>query len=131
MKLYAPNEYWNATEEELKENCNGCGDETTKNIVPDKILGLDIHPACWKHDWMYAKGVTKGDKLFADAMFLVNMVVLILSRSSKALVFPRIVMAIGYFLAVARFGKTAFFMGKPINTSTEITFSGEFRDIED
>ncbi len=25
MKLYAPNSYWNATKEERKAVCNGCG----------------------------------------------------------------------------------------------------------
>ena len=128
MKLYAPKEYWEASKEEREDNCNGCGSELgLSRLIPESILGLKIKPVCCKHDWMYVFGKTLGDKLFADAMFIYNLTVLIL-RGSKWLVIPRLLIASNYYIGVVVAGNDSFFVNKERNKDSNITFKGEFRD---
>lgn len=76
--LMAPESYWNASEELRARNCNGCGTEGWLGLlVPDTIYCLRISHVCNVHDWMYATGTTKADKMLADAVFLQNLIRLI------------------------------------------------------
>ena len=83
LKLYAPLTYWEASEEERAKICNGCGAKDGLS-VPSSFYGLCIKEACNIHDWMYQHGTTQADKLFADAMFRLNLT-MIIDTNSKIL----------------------------------------------
>ncbi len=127
MKLYAPNEFWNNPE----KNCNGCGSELnhTNRIVPDTMWGLNVRPCCCIHDDMYERGKTLGDKLFADAVFLMNLTIMIIYRSSSFMKIPRLLRAGKYFTGVATAGEDSFFFEKRRNYAMAITYRGSFRAI--
>ncbi|MCG8532378.1 MAG: hypothetical protein MI749_17195 [Desulfovibrionales bacterium] len=105
MKLLAPLTYYEAPQEMKDRVCNGCGPEgLLGKLVPEKLLGKCISPACNIHDWMYHEGI---DKQKADLYFLANMV-LICSEGSK-LLFPfRVALACKFFLAVFYCGDEYF-----------------------
>lgn len=129
MKLYAPISYWEATEEEKNEICNGCGAKNGLD-VPDTFYGLDISAACMIHDWMYHIGSTLADKLFADAIFRLNLSLIIDDSNkwyNKALAPLRHSRAGKYYTAVALWGDTAYWDNRPTNEDMFITFKGEFR----
>ena len=132
MKLYAPNEYWAASKEERETHCNGCGSELdlSGKLVPNTMYGLNVRQACCIHDWMYYFGKTYADKLFADAIFLLNLTVMILDKSGWWSKLPRLLRATKYFVAVARYGDKSFFDDKEGNTDMYITFKGTFKAIE-
>ena len=44
MKLKAPKEYWDLTDDEKAEFCNGCGPKGYGYLVPDTMYGLKITP---------------------------------------------------------------------------------------
>ena len=71
--LQAPNSYWDATEEEKKKYCNGCGPKGAYFLIPDTLWGLNITEPCNIHDWCYRFGKTEQDRQDADRMFLDNM----------------------------------------------------------
>ena len=131
MKLYAPKEYWNATQEERDANCNGCGSElgVSKYLVPNTMYGLDVRKACCIHDWMYIKGETYGDRLFADGFFLVNLAQIIIDKGGW-LMTPRLFRATKYCVAVLVKGTESFFHEKEINNDLRITFNGIFKEIK-
>ena len=122
-KLYAPLEYGEqpccyhaATKDQKDGIVGGCGagDGFGDYIVPDKLLGLSIKKACKIHDWMYAYGVTLGEKEFSDRVFLNNMLRLIRDNQSrlKSVNFLRRNFAKSYYLAVKWFGAPAYWDGK-------------------
>lgn len=83
--LMAPNAYWNASRQKRGRNCNGCGTEGWLGmLVPDTMYGLRIGRACNIHDWMYAAGTTKADKMLADSVFLQNLVKLIAQERAQS-----------------------------------------------
>lgn len=129
-KLYAPLTYWEATPEERAKVCNGCGAKDGIK-VPGTFYGLCIKEACNIHDWMYSKGKTQADKLFADAMFRLNLTLIIDSLENcvidKLLSALRHLRAGKYYMAVAKWGNTAFWVDKERNDLLNITFKGEFR----
>ena len=126
MKLYAPLSYWNATQNELKESCNGCGAKDGIK-VPDTMYGLCIKKACEIHDWMYKTGKTIADKLFADAIFRLNLSIIIDANSNFFTALLRHERASKYYTAVARWGESAFWVDKNKNDEMIITYKGEFR----
>lgn len=132
MKLYAPKEWWEALPTLREEHCNGCGSELdlTGKLVPNTLYGLNVRVACCVHDWMYIKGETQGDRLFADAVFLLNMTVIILAKGGW-LCALRLLRASKYFAAVAWKGGDSFFHEKEENGDYHITFKGEFRDYKE
>ena len=75
--LWAPKEYWELTEEQLRDLIGegGCGPGGVGDyLVPDKLYGvINVKPACEIHDYMYAVGVVEEDKDEADEIFLQNM----------------------------------------------------------
>ena len=128
MKLYAPTSYWEATEKEKAEVCNGCGAKEGMN-VPDTMWGLDISQGCNIHDWMFGEGKTQGDFFFANAIFIMNLAIIIIAKSNKWLVGLRLARASKYFTAVAVLGLDAYWVeGKTRNIQMNITYKGEFRN---
>lgn len=126
MELYAPKSYWEATPEERSKVCNGCGAEGGIK-VPDKMWGLDIKHCCQIHDWMFKYGITYADFVFANAVFIMNLVITIVAHSSKWIAPLRLARATKYFLAVQTLGEDAYWKGKQRNDAMAITYTGEFR----
>lgn len=126
MKLYAPLSYYAATCKEKKKVCNGCGAKGGIKF-PDTFYGLDISEACNRHDWMCKYGKTYGDFLFANAMFLLNMVTIIINASNWFMKILRLSRATKYFIAVALKGHDAYWKNKKKNKQMEITYKGSFR----
>ncbi len=129
MKLYAPISYWEATEEERNDTCNGCGAKSGLD-VPDTFYGLDVSIACNIHDWMYHIGITLADKLFADAIFRLNLSLIIDDSNkwyNKVLSPLRHSRAGKYYTAVVLWGNTAYWDKRECNEDMIITFKGEFR----
>ena len=126
MKLYAPLSYWNATAEALNEICNGCGAKDGIK-VPNTMWGLSISKACNIHDWMYKTGKTLADKLFADAIFRLNLSIIIDANSNFLTALLRHSRASTYYTAVTEWGESAFWVDKKRNDEMVITFKGEFR----
>ena len=125
-KLYAPKSYWEANEAQRNEICNGCGAKDGIK-VPDTIYGVCIRKACDIHDWMYQHGTTLADKMFADAMFRMNMATIIDNNSNFIMGPIRNMRASKYYVAVVEWGDEAFWVKKPKNKIMKITFSGDFR----
>lgn len=125
FKLYAPITYWQSPESEKKKVCNGCGAKDGIN-VPDTLYGLSITEACNIHDWMYKEGKTKVDKLFADAIFRMNISIIIDANSNFLTALLRHSRASTYYTAVARWGESAFWSNKELNEAPIISYKGEF-----
>jgi hypothetical protein len=126
MSLYAPKSYWDATDDELVNICNGCGSKGGIS-VPDTMWGLDISSCCQIHDWMFAEGKTYADFLFSNAVFIMNLTITIVSLSNKFLVPFRLARASKYFIAVQTLGSDAFWVEKEKNNHMTITYKGEFK----
>ena len=137
-KIYAPITYWELSPEEKKEICNGCGAKDGLK-VPDTFWGLNMEEACNIHDYMYSTGKTHYDKLFADAMFRLNLTVIIDAKETfkdKLLSIFRHYRAGTYYIAVAKYGNSSFWKDKERLSPEDpmafrITFSGEFRNLEE
>jgi len=113
--ILAPAAYFEAPESLRQQVCNGCGTAGWKGkIVPDTILGQRITGRCDPHDWMYHYGRTELDKVFADVIFLANLLlaVYIESKAPSWLRYWRSVRAVGYFIAVFLGGRSAFLAGR-------------------
>jgi hypothetical protein len=126
MKLYQPNSYYEASLEDKKKVCNGCGAKGGIK-VPSTFIGLCIKEACDIHDWMFKEGKTKADFIFANVMFLVNLIVIIINGSNIFTRAIRLFFAVNYFLAVALKGSDAFWKDKEKNDEMIITYKGSFR----
>ena len=137
-KIYAPITYWELSPEEKKEICNGCGAKDGLK-VPDTFWGLNMEEACNIHDYMYSIGKTHYDKLFADAMFRLNLTVIIDAKETfkdKLLSVLRHYRAGTYYIAVAKYGNSSFWKDKERLSPEDpmafrITFTGEFRNLEE
>lgn len=137
-KIYAPITYWELSPEEKKEICNGCGAKDGLK-VPDTFWGLNMEEACNIHDYMYSIGKTHYDKLFADAMFRLNLTVIIDAKETfkdKLFSILRHYRAGTYYIAVAKYGNSSFWKDKERLSPEDpmafrITFTGEFRNLED
>lgn len=133
IKLYAPNSWWDSTPEERSKICNGCGAKDGLK-VPDSFYGLDISIACNIHDWMYQHGETQADKYFADAMFRLNLSLLIDGASYNLLTGPlkllRHSMASTYYNAIVLWGNDAYWVNKNNNNVHVITYKGRFEEVD-
>ena len=106
--LAAPEEFWSAPPELLARVCNGCGPGNWKiDLVPDKLLGLNISEPCNIHDFDYYLGV---DKEAADERFLDNLISTIRAADNDLLLPLRLQQAACFYVAVKRCG--AAFFGK-------------------
>jgi len=106
---------WPEHHELNKAIANGCGTAGWKGkLVPDKIYGLRITPACQVHDvdYHFGKGIVAKDQ--ADRTFLNNMIRIIEAkkRSWRWVTFLRLKRARKYYLSVKYFGGPAFWAGK-------------------
>lgn len=130
MRLYAPLSYWEATEEERKAVCNGCGAKNGIN-VPDTMYALCIIIACNIHDWMWKEGKTLGDFFFSNAVFIMNLALLIVGYGSKWLAPLRLARATTYFLTVQTIGESNYWVEDKVkNDDMYITYKGEFRCVD-
>lgn len=129
MNIYAPNTYWEASDEERKAVCNGCGAKGGVK-VPDTMWGLCIVIACHIHDWMFKEGKSLSDFYFANAVFIMNLAIIITSIGSKWLAPLRLARATKYFIAVQELGQDAFWVDKPRNSGLEINYKGSFQCVE-
>ena len=111
--LFAPPEYWKLTGEERKNYRCGPGRGILERIIPDKILGCDIQPACGIHDFQYGQGRTDQDKADADEVFLNNMIRLIEAYGGReCMVRWRLNIAREYYEAVQHYGGPAYWNEK-------------------
>ena len=137
-KIYAPITYWELSPEDKKEICNGCGSKDGLK-VPNTFWGLNIEEACNIHDYMYNNGKTHYDKLFADAMFRLNLTVIIDAKETfkdKLFSVLRHYRSGTYYIAVAKYGNYSFWKDKERLSPEDpmafrITFTGEFRNLEE
>lgn len=114
--LFIPNSFWSHDDSTLVLIVNGCGPRGFgSKIVPDRIWGLSIKPACIIHDFMYETGTTKNDKDQADIWFLQNMLKIIKKDSNLIMRLIRRRAALLYYQAVSEFGDKAF-NNKTLNT---------------
>lgn len=111
LLLIAPQSYYNMTEEQKHQICNGCGAPDLK--MPNKLFGLSILEACYIHDYMYNIGRTTTDKNDADLIFLYNLFILIeRGTSNRFLRWLRRKSAMTYYFAVNSIGIFRFIDGK-------------------
>ena len=129
MNLYAPKTFWKASPNEIKKHCNGCGAKGGIK-VPNTMYGLNVKICCEIHDWMFAKGKTYADFLFANAVFIMNLTIVI-SNNNLFLAPFRFSRATKYFLAVQTLGESNYWKNKRKNKVLNITFKGEFKDAKD
>lgn len=117
VKLYAPKvygyqpcSYFEASQQMIKDVAGGCGPGGVGDLlVPDKMYGLSVRPACSIHDWMYHYGIDFDDKKKADGVFLENMVRIIKKNTKWGWVKSlRLRRARIYFEAVSRYGGPAY-----------------------
>ena len=118
LKLYAPENYWNAinSQQDLSKILNGCGTDGWKGqLVPETLWGLSVTDACNIHDWMYEQGKTIADKEEADRVFLNNMVRTVNHHhANNSCIFGcikkklQLIRARTYYEAVKHFGGDAF-----------------------
>lgn len=109
--LFAPEEYFEASEEWLDANTGGCGPgKFGDKFVPDTIYGESIFLSCQIHDFMYNSGKTWEDKRYADRTFIWNMLSQIDDGEGWDIVRERRVMA--YYQAVSHGGHDSFRKGK-------------------
>ena len=101
----------------INEIANGCGPKGGFfgfDLVPDDFLGLDVSEACNYHDCNYHFGKTSEDKLIADLLFLMHMVILnhFDEGESKYTKAARYNIIMKYFTAVSMGGDDAFYKDK-------------------
>ena len=124
MKLIAPNNYYTASKKRQAEICNGTGAAGTPKWLVTLLdscdgWGVNYRPAANIHDWMYFYGKYWYQKIIADIVFLLNMIIIAVfaicqkpfSRLiGNLIMFPlRIARAFIYFLAVLLFGWRPFY----------------------
>lgn len=113
MLIDIPKKYLNISPELKAFVCNGAGAKDGIK-VPSTLYGLECLEAFNIHDFDYWLGVTQEDKIKADFRMLNNLFVLILNYGGWLMV-PRMFRATLYFIAVAKFGKKAFYAEKERN----------------
>jgi hypothetical protein len=109
VKLIAPAGYWNLTDEQKKEICNGCGG---RNSVLTKFLPQGTFKECCNiHDYMYFIGRTEEDKKLADRVFYLNLNRVVKHKKGFQK-FVKKIIAKTYFTAVKKYGDYYFWKGK-------------------
>lgn len=126
MKLYAPFTYHEASPEEKLDICNGCGAKGGVN-VPDSMWGLYIGEACNIHDWMFNEGKSLADFYFSNAVFIMNLSIIIVCGGNAWLAPLRLMRATKYFVAVQSLGEDAYWEDNLRNDVMDITYKGSFK----
>ena len=113
MPLDYPKGYFNLSPVLKAEICNGAGAKDGIK-VPSTMYGLDLTEAFNIHDYDYWRGECGTDKRLADRRMLVNCVAIIVNKGGFFMGL-RSYRAMTYFIAVARYGKKAFYAEKERN----------------
>ena len=111
LHLLAPPSFWQLTHVQCTQYCNGCGSREGVD-VPDTFYGLNMTECCNIHDWMYQIGKTKEDRLFADMIFLQNLLMHIEVKSNRFMQYLRSYRAVTYWKVVRQHGESAFSQAK-------------------
>jgi hypothetical protein len=119
LELFAPENYWKASEEERDKIAGGCGPGGFGDyLVPDTVWLLNIKPACKIHDWMYHFGENLADKEEADRVFLNNMTRMVNTKTKWGWMRKlRLRRVYTYYQFVDKFGGPSFWDSK--NKETE------------
>lgn len=121
--LNAPTAYWLADPRDLT-CCNGCGTGSWAGKL-DRVLGVDLSPACNIHDYLYQQGGTGRERLLADIVFIGNVITLLLLHTSlhnlwrvpvALLWYPAV--RLGGVLPIGRSGATPFCFVKGFDKHT-------------
>ena len=109
--LAAPWSFWTASEDLRRDVVNGCGPGGIGDlIVPDRILGLNMRPACEIHDWTFAVWNCKEGFVLSNNIFLNNMVRINHQHNGWAfLKRKRLPIIRKYFKAVDVFGEAFYY----------------------
>ncbi len=89
----------------------GAAGDWKSQFIPRYVMGIDLNPAAYRHDYKYTIGGTPEDRFNSDAAFLTDMMQLIELKPWKWWQ-PKSIMkyfareaALKYFMAVREFGK--------------------------
>lgn len=110
IDLWMPEDFIGASESDISKAIGrgGCGPgKSGDKIVPDKIYGLNVHPACKRHDLGWFLAQDRHDTVVSNLMFLNNLL-LLNDQSNKFIRFFRLKAPFGiyhYYEAVAYLGK--------------------------
>lgn len=112
--IEAPASFKNASINDLKSVCNGCGAKGSRFRPPSKILFTLVEPACQIHDWMWENGTCFEDKQESDRTFHNNMNRLFARDSCKWYTPTMLQAFIGavYYFSVVLFGGPAYWKSK-------------------
>jgi hypothetical protein len=111
--LTAPESFWYYSGfcNDLGGVINGCGPGGLGDLlIPDRVYGLNIKPACKIHDWMYTIyndefGFELANKIFLDNMIRINNS----ATKNRLLKYLRSRRILKYYLAVRYFGRLFFY----------------------
>jgi len=112
-KLAAPDSFWyySGFGNDLGDVINGCGPGGLGDLlIPDRVYGLNIKPACKIHDWMYTiyndeVGFDLANQIFLDNMIRINNA----ATKSRLLKYLRSRRILKYYRAVRNFGRLFFY----------------------
>lgn len=111
IDLAAPESFWDYLDIDKSDMVNGCGPSGFGDfLIPNKVYGLSIKPACMIHDWMFTifnceKGFKVANQVFFDNMNRINKK----NTKSNFLWWLRKRRIMKYFLAVKYFGRQFYY----------------------
>lgn len=98
----APISFFDIPEDELRFFYNGCGaGKIGSTLTPDYIYGLNVTYECNIHDHMYERSCCEEDEIVADVVLTSNLISLIIAKSNKFMVWPRLFRASKYMITVS------------------------------
>lgn len=107
LRLQAPDEFWSMKILDLVAivGRGGCGPTSWGDyVVPDKVLGADLHPACLIHDYEYSLldklkiDARHEERIRIDYRFYQNCKIIVEKSSSNRITkWARLKMVDGYF----------------------------------
>ena len=95
-------------------SCCGYGSSFQEKVIPDNFYGVNVSPACWVHDQMFALAdPTWKDFYLANDTFIHNLKQIVEHESdSRVMKQLRIIRAYEYYAAVMLPGSIAFWSMK-------------------
>lgn len=117
--LSAHKDYWDLSDEEKKDICNGCGAKGAwyNFLIPSGAFDV----ACNIHDYDYFVGNTQDDKRKADRRFINNMNRIVSATKSKPLRVYRAIKAKGFYTSVKKLGDAAYWKDKVVDKKNSIS----------